>query len=174
MARLRDASAYRKLKRAYTRRSRVKSKSYIKSIPQNKIVRYVIGDKNTEFSHRVDLISLQSMNLRHNAIESGRRVASSYLEKTINKENFRLEIRTHPHHVIRENPLATGAGADRFSTGMSCSFGKPLSLAARVKKGKIIVSVFVNEKHTLEAKKALKKVSYKYPMKTTINIIKIK
>lgn len=172
MARLRSASAYRRIKRAYTRKSKVRAKSYIKSTPQNKIVRYVMGNKSGSFPYRVDLVSLDDMNLRHNAIEAGRRVASSYLEKTISRENFRLEIRTHPHHVLRENPLATGAGADRFQEGMSRAFGKPIGLAARVKKGKILVSVYVNEKDTKEAKIALKKVSHKYPMKTTIKISK--
>ncbi|UCD03856.1 MAG: 50S ribosomal protein L16 [Candidatus Woesearchaeota archaeon] len=172
MARLRAASAYRRLKRSYTRKSKVRAKSYIKSTPQNKIVRYVMGNKRNSFPCRVDLISLEDMNLRHNAIEAGRRVASNYLEKTLNRENFKLEIRTHPHHILRENPLATGAGADRFQEGMTRAFGKPIGLAARVKKGKILVSVYVNEKGTEEAKRALKKVSHKYPMRTTIRVSK--
>lgn len=174
MAGLRDASAYRRLKRPYTRKSKVKAKSYIKSTPSNKIARYIGGNKTKKFQLRLDLVSLDSMNLRHNAIESGRKTATNYLVKTLSRENFRIQIRTHPHHVLRENPLATGAGADRFQEGMTRAFGKPIGLAARIKKGKIMVSLFVDEKHVNEAKKALKKTSYKYPMKTTIKVSKIK
>ena len=56
MARLRDASAYRRLKRAYTRKSRVRSKSFVKSIPQNKIVRYVLGNKTKKFPYQVKIL----------------------------------------------------------------------------------------------------------------------
>lgn len=173
MAKLRDASAYRRLKIPYTRRSRVKSKSYIKSIPHNKIVRYVLGNKSKKFQYRVDLISKDSMNLRHNAIEAGRKAASNYLQKELGLENYRVQVKTHPHHILRENPLATGAGADRFSTGMQKAFGKPIGLASRVKEGKILTSVFVDNKYIKNAKIALKKMSHKYPMKTSIDIIKI-
>ena len=174
MARLRDASAYRRIKRAYTRRSKVRRKSYIKSTPHNKVVSYILGNKSRDFPYEVTLISQDSMNLRHNAIESGRRAANSYLEKTIGKENFKMRIRTYPHHILRENPLATGAGADRFQEGMSRAFGKPISLAARVKKGKPLVSIFVEEKNIDKAKEALRKINSKYPMKTTVTITKIK
>ena len=44
-----------------------------------------------------------------------------------------FQLRIYPHHILRENPLAAGAGADRMSTGMKCAFGKPISVAARVK-----------------------------------------
>jgi large subunit ribosomal protein L10e len=173
MAKLRDASAYRRLKLPYTRRSKVRSKSYIKSIPHNKIVRYVLGNKSRKFDYQVELISQEDMNLRHNAIEAGRRTASNYLQKTIGLEGYRLQLRTHPHHILRENPLATGAGADRFSTGMQKSFGKPIGLASRVKKGKILTAIFVNNSNINHAKIALKKMSHKYPMKTSISITKL-
>lgn len=172
MARLRDASAYRNLKRPYTRKSKVKSKSYIKSAPEDRIITYVMGDKNGDFPYQLDLVSKESMNLRHNAIEAGRKSAVNYLIKTISRENFKMVIRTHPHHVLRENPLATGAGADRFQEGMTRAFGKPIGRAARVHKGKTLVSVYVNEKHLDVAKKALNKITCKYPMSTTVKMSK--
>ena len=55
-----------------------------------------------------------------------------------------MMIRIYPHHIMRENPLATGAGADRMSTGMKKSFGKTIGVAARVHKGQTLVTVNVN------------------------------
>ena len=47
-----------------------------------------------------------------------------------------FESHTYPHHVLRENKQATGAGADRVSQGMRCAFGKNVGTAARVKRAK--------------------------------------
>ena len=79
-----------------------------------------------------------------------------------------------PHHILRENPLASGAGADRMSTGMAHSWGKPISLAARVHEGQDIMVLDVTKDMLENAKKALKRASYKLPCSCRIQIDPIK
>ena len=116
MARLRKFCAYRRLERPYTRKSKYRKLSYIKTAPNIKIVRFVGGNLKREFPHRVDLVSEQALQIRHNAFESARLACNRYLEKKLGKLEFKLVIRPYPHHTLRENPLASGAGADRMST----------------------------------------------------------
>jgi large subunit ribosomal protein L10e len=52
-----------------------------------------------------------------------------------------MRVITYPHQVIREHKMATGAGADRISQGMSLSFGRPIGVAARIKKGQSVFLV---------------------------------
>ncbi|MGM5482796.1 MAG: 50S ribosomal protein L16 [Nanobdellota archaeon] len=163
MARLRKFCAYRRLERPYTRKSKYRKLSYIKTAPNIKIVRFVGGNLKREFSKKVDLVANQALQIRHNAIESARLACNRYLEKKLGKLEFRLTIRIYPHHTLRENPLASGAGADRMSTGMKKSFGKAIGKAAQVRKGQAVFSVHVEPKHINAAKKALSKASYKFP-----------
>jgi large subunit ribosomal protein L10e len=68
-----------------------------------------------------------------------------------------------PHHVLRFNPIATGAGADRFSQGMKKSFGRPLGVAARVKKNQKVMSAFTQKNSEKVVKEAFRKASMKLP-----------
>ncbi|MFW5991071.1 MAG: 50S ribosomal protein L16 [Candidatus Nanoarchaeia archaeon] len=170
MARLRKFCAYRRLERPYTRKSKYRKLSYIKTAPNIKIVRFVGGNLKRDFSIRVDLLADQALQIRHNAIEAARLTCNRYLEKNVGKLDFRLVIRTYPHHTLRENPLASGAGADRMSTGMKKSFGKAIGKAAQVRKDQAVFSVFVEKKHINAAKKALHKASYKFPQSYRIAV----
>ena len=170
MARLRKFCAYRRLDRPYTRKSKYRNLSYIKTSPNIKIVRFEGGNLKREFPARVDLVSKEPLQIRHNAIESARLTANRYLEKKVGKHEFRLSIRMYPHHVLRENPLAAGAGADRMSTGMKRSFGKAIGKAAQVWVGKPVLSVYVEKKHADSAKKALLRASKKFPGKYTVQV----
>lgn len=165
MARLRKFCAYRRLERPYTRKSKYRKLSYIKTAPNIKVVRFVGGNLRREFGARIDLISDQSLQIRHNALESARVTCNRHMAKKLGKLEFRLVVRQYPHHTLRENPLASGAGADRMSTGMKRSFGKAIGKAAQVKKGQTVLSVLVEKKHINTAKKALRKASYKFPEK---------
>ena len=60
--------------------------------------------------------------------------------------NYHLQIRIYPHHVLRENKMLTGAGADRMQTGMQRAFGKAIGSAAQVKIGQAIFTVQVDDK----------------------------
>ena len=88
MASLRKASAYSKKKvRPYTRKSKNKSKSYIKQVPQNKIVKYNLGNKTAynmgKFKHVLKFISMENVQIRDNALEAGRLIINKILERKI-------------------------------------------------------------------------------------------
>ena len=165
MVRLRKGVAYRKVERPYTRKSKYQNKSFVRAIPTNKIVRFVMGDPKKSFEKTLKLISQEQIQLRHNTIESARLSVNRYLEKHLGKAAFFYRILVYPHHILRENPLASGAGADRMSTGMKKSFGKSIGLAAQVKQGQAVFCVKVDKPHYNVAKKALERAITKLPSK---------
>jgi|TARA_B100002003_G_C14110959_1_gene534344 large subunit ribosomal protein L10e len=162
MARLRKFAAYRRLDRPYTRTSKYKKKSYVKALPRHIIVRFVMGNLKKNFKYTFELKSKDDLNIRHNSIESARQSSNRLLEKELGKE-YRLQIVIFPHHILRENPVAAGAGADRFSTGMSHNFGKPHTVAARVKKGQTMFKLSVDKGKIVIAREALKRIQHKLP-----------
>jgi large subunit ribosomal protein L10e len=164
MAKLRKACAYRTVERPYTRTSKFREKSYVRANPNILIVRFDMGNPKKKFRYTLKLRTKKALQIRHNALESARQVSNRILEENLGKNAYSMKIMIYPHHILRENPLAAGAGADRFSTGMAHSFGKPISAAAQVKKDQILMKVSVNSKSNLElAKKALKAAATKLP-----------
>jgi large subunit ribosomal protein L10e len=161
---LRPGRCYRKPHRPFTRQSiKVPRKSYIKGVPRPKISEYEMGKKG-KFSKSLFLISGGDVQIRHNSLEAARVSAVQTIEKNISRGgSYFLKIRVFPHNVIRENPLATGAGADRFQQGMRMSFGKPIGTAARVKKNQKLMEIRVNDPDVNAAKKALSQARYKLP-----------
>ncbi len=168
MAKIRKGVAYRKLERAYTRRSKYKAKSYIRASPTSVVVRYRMGNLTTTYPHILHLVSREDIQIRHNSLESARVACLRILEGQLGKNGFTLQLRVYPHHILRENPLASGAGADRMSTGMQLSFGKPIGIAARVHTGKPLFTVTVPTENLIIARKGLKAASYKFACKTLI------
>lgn len=170
MARIKKFVTWRRLERPYTRISKFKKKSYIKADANPRVVMFGMGDPKKKFQYSLDLISKEGMQVRDNAMESARQTSNRLLEKTIGPGSYYFKIRVYPHHVLRENPLAAGAGADRFSTGMSHSFGKPIGVAAQIKKGQKLMSISVNKAHIHIAKKALTRAYQKLPCSCIIEI----
>jgi len=174
MARLRSGKCYRAPKnKAYTRKSKYQKKSFVKGIPGSKIVMFDMGDRSNpeRFAKKVSLIVDGDVQIRHNALEASRVAVNKHLNKKLGKKNYYFKIKAYPHHVMRENPIAGGAGADRYSTGMGKKpFGKPIGYAARLKKGQEIMYVRVNEHNIAHAKEALRKSSHKLPVKCRIVI----
>ncbi len=168
MARIRKFVSYRTLERPNTRISKYRKKAFIKVRPSSKIVKFAIGNLVKEFEYKVLLVSKTDLQIRHNALESARQTGNRHLELTIGKTNYRLLVRKYPHHILRENPLAAGAGADRLSTGMAHSFGKPIGSAAQVDKGDVVFEVDVDKAHLDAAKVAVKRCSHKLPNKYQI------
>lgn len=168
MAKLRKAIAYRRLERPYTRKSKFRKKSFVRATPNNLIVKYVMGDVRKEYAYRILVHSKQDIQVRHNALEAARKSANRALEKRCGKNDFCLIIRIYPHHILRENPLATGAGADRMSTGMKKSFGKPIGLAARVHEGQEVAEIRVKAAHLAFGQLAAQRIRHKMPMPCTI------
>lgn len=173
MARLRKFVCYRHLERPNTRKSKYRKKSFVRGNPVCKIVKFNIGNLSGNFSHRLDLYVKKALQIRDNALESGRTTATRLLEKTLGKNGFRLQVKVYPHHVLREHALAAGAGADRFSSGMAHSFGKPIGNAVQLKNKQVIISVYINEQNIPVAREALKKANYKLPCECGISVNKI-
>lgn len=156
------AVAWRKLERPYTRKSKFRKKAYVRAVPNNKVVKYVMGNQIKKFDYSLELQSKADIQLRHNCLESARKTANKRLE-TGAPANYLLRLRVYPHHVLRNNPLAAGAGADRMSTGMAHSFGKAVGIAARVRKGQAVFDVQVNKDKLTVAKEALNRARKKMP-----------
>ena len=174
MPRIRKGIAYRKLERPYTRVSKYKAKSFIKVSSGTKVVRFESGDLKRKFQYTLNLNSKSSLQIRDNALESARQTSTRLLEKNLGQFGYNMKLKVYPFHVLRENPLATGAGADRFSTGMQKSFGKPIGRAARVKQSQTVFQISVDKQHIDLAKQALSKASKKLPCSYTIQVVQNK
>jgi len=171
MARLRKFVAYRRQDRKpYTRFSKYKKYSFIKAKPHCRIARFNTGDPKKNFELVFHLVSKDNLQIRDNAIEAARITCNRTMEKVLGKAGFYLNTRIYPHHILRENPLAAGAGADRLSTGMAHAFGKPIGIAVRIKEGQKMFSLRTNKANLPLAKRALKKASQKLPCKCTIKV----
>jgi large subunit ribosomal protein L10e len=129
-----------------------------------------MGDSSKEYDKKVVLIAKDPVQIRHNALEAGRKSANRTLELTLGKGMYHMRLRVYPHHILRENPMATGAGADRTSEGMKRAFGKPIGLAAQVDDGQVIAEANVKEKDLDVAKKALNKFKYKVPCTCSVEV----
>ena len=168
MATLRPAKCYRSLKRPFTRQSRRKPrKGYAKGVPGSKITKFEVGNPNREFSLSAELVVEKSVQIRHNALEAARVAVNKYLTKTLGEEYF-LKVLIFPHHVMRDNPTATGAGADRFQTGMRKAYGRPIGTAAQVHANQPIMLVRVDKTKRVFAKEALKRAATKIPSTSRI------
>lgn len=174
---IRPARCYRWDSPAYTRIANNTADSFITGIPGTKITHYEMGNLKAEFDTEVTIVSKRDIQIRHNALEAARVAANKVLESKVGANNYRMTVRVYPHHVLRENVMATGAGADRVQSGMRNSFGKPVGTAARVHSGQAVFSVYVNSSNpaTVEtAKKALIISKSKLPgeMRIVINSTK--
>jgi large subunit ribosomal protein L10e len=162
MAKLMKAIAWRRLERPYTRKSKYRQKAYVRAVPTNKIIKFVMGSEKAEFTHRLLLKSKAGIQIRHNALEAARKTANKHLE-TKAPGAYLLKVRVYPHHILRNNPLAAGAGADRMSTGMAHSFGKAVGIAARIREGQTVFEARVNKDRVDVAKEALHRARKKMP-----------
>lgn len=161
------AKMYRNIsKRAYTRRE------YMGGVPGSKIVQFDMGNLRQKFPMEASLIVTEACQIRHTALEAARVNINRRLIKEVGRMNFYLKLRTFPHHVLRENKQATGAGADRVSEGMRQAFGKAVGTAARVRPNQKIFTVYTTENNIDRAKSALKHGGYKLPSPNHIVIEK--
>jgi len=167
MAKLRKFKCYKTVKRPFTRFSKYRNKSYVRSRPVVRMSRHVTG-KQKDYGATVHLVSQQRIQIRDHAFESARQATNRSLERNVGKGMYFFRIRTFPHHILRENPLAKGAGADRLSTGMSHAFGKCIGRAAQIKEGQEMLTVQLDRAKVPEARRALKLASYKLPCKCKV------
>ncbi|MFH0808731.1 MAG: 50S ribosomal protein L16 [archaeon] len=170
---LRKGSAYSKrYARPYTRVSKKRAKSYIKAVPNSKIVKFKMGDitgfDKGEFPVQLHLVSKETCQIRDNSIEAIRQFLNRFLQIKVGKE-FYLEVKMFPHHILRENKMLTGAGADRMQTGMSRAFGKTMGRAALVKPNKVLYIIGVkNTKAETEARKLMRSIKARIACRTSI------
>lgn len=156
---------YRKITQyAYTRRE------FMGGVPGNRILQYESGQPNGDFPVTLTLIAEERGQVRHTALESMRQTAVRALDAGIGRENYHLQVRVYPHHVLRQNKQASGAGADRVSMGMRLAFGKAIGTAARVEAGQALLQVRVTAKGVNAAKEAMRKAYNKVASPCHIDI----
>ncbi|MBW2984229.1 50S ribosomal protein L16 [Candidatus Woesearchaeota archaeon] len=163
MARIRKACAYRRLERPYTRVSKYRKKSFIRANPNVRVVRFNMGSEKKKYGYTLNLLSNKDIQIRDNSLESARQTSNRILEKALGATGYFMAVKVYPHHVLRENPLAAGAGADRFSTGMKKSFGKPIGSAARVKRDQVLIEIRIDKANLGLARKAFTRAAKKLP-----------
>ena len=178
MVSLRKAGAYSKKRvRPYTRKSKTAQKAYVKTIPGIKIAKFFMGNLKAynqgKHSYIVRLITEEKVQIRDNALEAGRMLAGKLLDRGAPGQYY-FVIKVYPHHILRENKTASGAGADRLSSGMTHSFGVTIGRAAIVNAGKDIFFVSCeNEKTARLARDILTHVKAKIPSRTRVVFEKI-
>src|SRR3972149_2146717 len=101
---------------AYCRRE------YMGGVPASRITQFEHGVRG-DYPVRMTLHVTEQCQIRHIALEAARISANRFLAKKIGLTGYHLKIRVYPHNVLRENKIATGAGADRISDGMRHAFG---------------------------------------------------
>ena len=174
---LRKALSYsKKFNRPYTRVSKVKSRSYIKVVPPNKVVKYNVGNQKAfeegKLPFILRLVSDETLVIRDNAIESGRMVLTKNLEEKL-PNKFYLWVKIYPHHILRNNKAAAGAGADRLSTGMKQSFGIIEGRAARVFAGQELFMVACDTEGAVSTvRQVISMTKAKLPCRTRITFEK--
>ena len=148
-----------------------KNKPYIKSrfcrgVPDAKIRIYDCGAKRTPvdvFPFVAHLVSDEKEQLTSCAFEAARVACNKYLIKTTGKEGYHIRTRAHPYHVVRQNKMLSCAGADRLSSGMRGSYGKPMEMAARISIGDPILSVRSKDANAPHVIEALRRAKFKFP-----------
>jgi large subunit ribosomal protein L10e len=148
---------YRRRERPYTRRE------YMGGVPGSKVVHYDMGNLQDDFPVTLTLVIREPCQIRHTALEAARVAANRFLMKQVGRTNFHLKLRVFPHHVLRENKQATGAGADRVSSGMRMAFGKAVGTAAQVEAGQKLFTLGVTPQYLSDAKTALTRAGHKLP-----------
>jgi len=175
MVKLRGSDIYKYEKRPYTRKSKFKQHMFIRGgIPAKRTVKFDMGDMNANYPLRLSLFTLQTGTLLDNALEASRQTANKYLLKCFGgkQTGFYYKIKVFPHHIVRIHPIAMGAGADRYSTGMARAYGKPTNLAARVNAGQELMFIELPIEKEAIAREALRKAKCKLPFKSLIEITK--
>ncbi len=158
---IRPAKAFRDPdKVAWTRYSRNPTKSYIKTLPHADLHQFRMGVMKDDYDLVVHLVSQKDIIVRDNSIESARQSANKQLESTINGSYY-FVVRTYPHHIVRENKMIAGAGADRLQKGMRRSFGRPVDRAARFDKGTEVFTVYTYKQNAEHVNKAFERAKRK-------------
>jgi large subunit ribosomal protein L10e len=160
-------SMYRDItQHAYTRRK------YMGGVPQSRLLQFETGAATRDFPLVLTLRTDERSQVRSQALEAGRIAGNRHLTKYVGVANYFFKVRVYPHHILRENKQATGAGADRVSQGMRRAFGAAIGQAARVSQGMALFEVRTTPDMAKRAKEALWKCSQKVAMPCYIQVDK--
>ncbi|MGC9071603.1 MAG: 50S ribosomal protein L16 [Acidilobus sp.] len=153
----------------YTRRE------YIHGAPQPKITKYTAGTPalRETYEVKVSLIAVEGGQIRSNALEAARVMASKYLSTIVGDANYFMVVKKYPHQVIRENKMMAFAGADRLQDGMRLSFGTPIGAAAVVESGDPLIEIYGRASDVDKVKEALRRAASKLPHRTRI-VVEVK
>lgn len=166
---VRPARCYKRIKGPpYTR------EEYIHGAPMIQIPKFDMGvtsaSARQNFTMVAKLVVLEQGQIRMQALEASRQIASKYLTKYVGDENYYLRLNVVPHHVLRENRMLAMAGADRLQEGMRLAFGSPAGRAARVEPGQVLYYAEFKPEHLPHIKEALRRAASKLPLPTRIVI----
>ena len=175
---IKNPGPYRDIQRPYTRTSKVRSKAYIKTVPPQAIVKFVMGSTKkwiaNEFPFRVDIRSEVDCQIRDVALEAARQQILRATESSLGTD-FYFNVAVAPHHILREHKQAAVAQADRMSQGMALSFGRTAGRAAQVHKGKsIFILGLPTEDAVVKLRAVYNKTKQKLPVVTRFEVIKVK
>ncbi|MBD3158634.1 MAG: 50S ribosomal protein L16 [Candidatus Lokiarchaeota archaeon] len=148
-------------------------KKYIHRQPPMRITSFDMGNTKGDFEIKISLVALQTCQIRHHSLEAARVAANRWLLRNVTRPKYHLRVRIKPFHFLRENKMISGAGADRVQDGMRKAFGKVIGRAARVDRHQAILTVRCNRESLKDARKALKKASYKLPTSCRIEFDEI-
>lgn len=149
-------------KRAYTYIKTKEGRNF-KGVPPLKINNFEIGNKKLKIadSYCLTLISKNKTIWTDNCFEAVRLMLTRHLSKITGSENYFLKLLKYPFQINRFHKIASGAKADRISSGMRLSFGEPHSRCARVNAGdKVLVLYFKNLKLKPLFEKSLWHIKY--------------
>lgn len=166
----RPAYTYKDPGRPWTRTAVKKTdEAYVKGVRDAVIRTFEMGERDKEDCDlRLDLESGENMQVRDEALESARIHANKILENEIGLESYFFKIRTYPHQCLRKHAMVMGAGADRISSGMRKSFGRPTGRAARLNENQKVMSIWVREENKDLAHKSLERADSKIPGSNSI------
>jgi len=173
---IKNPRPYKAIQRPFTRNSKVRSKAYIKALPQTAVVKFVMGNSSKfnagKYSYTIRVISKEDAQIRDVSLEAIRSQIHRHLETEVGTDYY-LAVSVYPHHVLREHKQAAVAQADRMSQGMSLSFGKSVGKAAQVFVGKpILILAFNTESDVNKFREIYRRVKPKICMKTSLEITK--
>jgi large subunit ribosomal protein L10e len=129
-------------------------------MPHADLHQFRMGVMKDDYDAVISLTSQEAVIIRDNAIESARMTSNKYLENNLNGAYY-FVVKVFPHHIVRENKMISGAGADRLQKGMRRSFGRPTDKAARLNRGTELFVVYTYKANLDHVKKAFDRATRK-------------
>jgi large subunit ribosomal protein L10e len=148
-------------------------REYIAGKPQIKIARFSSGQAKSNYDYKIELLTTEKMQIRHNALEAARLAANKTMAKA-GETTFFSTLKVYPHVFLRENKMIATAGADRLQEGMRRAFGKATGLAARIRPGQPIFEAYVTAANLNLAKDGFKVASSKLGCPAILRITPLK